>query len=70
MLAQGLSRQSIDISDHLLEILRVRVVSQYELGLLLQVDWHVSSRPHLSKDLTRKTQGTGSFVWHRHFYLH
>jgi hypothetical protein len=69
VLAQSLSRQTIDISDHLLEILRVRIVSQYELGLLLQVSWHISSRPHLSKDLTPKPQGTGSFVWHRHVGL-
>jgi hypothetical protein len=69
VLAQALPCQTIDISDHLLKILRVRVVSQYELGLLLQIDWHVSSRPHLSKDLTRKPQGTGSFVWHRHVSL-
>jgi hypothetical protein len=28
------------------------------------------SRPYLLKDLTRKAQSTGSFVWHRHVSLH
>jgi hypothetical protein len=70
VLAQGISSQTIDISDHLLQILSVRIVAQYDLGLLLQVDWNITSRPHLLKDLTRKTQGTGSFVWHRHISLH
>lgn len=43
LLVQELSRQTMSIADHLLEILRVRIVSQYELGLLLQVNWHVCS---------------------------
>lgn len=65
---QALSSRLLEF--YFLEILRVRIISQYRLGLMLQVDWQVSSRPYLLKDLTRKAQGTGSFVWHRHVSLH
>lgn len=42
----------------MLEILGVRIVSQHELGFLLQIIRHVWSRPLLSKDLAHKMQGT------------
>lgn len=66
MLVQELSRHAIDVADHSHEISWLWIVAQDELSLLSQVIRHICSRPHLSKDLTRKTQGTGPLIWRRH----
>ena len=68
MLIQELSRHAIDVTDHLLEISGFRIVAKGELRLLPQVVRHIGARPHLSKDLTRKSQGPSPLVWHRHVF--
>lgn len=66
VLVQELSRHAINVVDHPFEVPWFRVVAKDELRLLPQVVRHIWPRPHLSKDVARKSQGPRPLVWHRH----
>lgn len=66
VLVQQLAQQAINVLDHLIEIQRVRVVTQLELGPLSEVLGHIRPRLHLAQHFTCKAQGTLPLIWHRH----